>query len=63
MVSFCISLKLDDRAVWTNVSTNELSLIEGKYLHLLLSLLTFKWKGNSFWSSGIVQGKTSFALV
>lgn len=38
MASFCKALKLDGRAVWTNVSMNRQSLTEGKYLHLLLSL-------------------------
>lgn len=63
MISFRKALKLDGRTVWTNVSMNRLSLIEGKYLNLLLSLRTCKWKGNSFWFPGIAQWKTSFVPV
>lgn len=44
MISFCKALKLDGRAIWTNIFINRssLCLIEGKYLHLFLSLLTLK---------------------
>lgn len=61
-ISFCQALKLDDKVLWTYIFM-ERSLFERKYVHVFLSVLTFKWKGDSFWLPSIAPWKTSVVLV